>query len=198
MAEEPEKPQDFTEHTLKSEIVHDAGFMQLLHDQVRLPDGSTGTRYVVRHAGAVAVVALTSDEQIVLVRQYRYPIASHSLEIPAGKLETGEEPLACAKRELLEETGCLASSWFSFLDTHTSVGYSSERITMFVAIDAHKVQEVSPDPGEFVEPVSMRLEAAWELMKRGEITENRTLLALMWLRQRMRDPDFIKLREENG
>lgn len=195
MGREPAGAADFTEHTEASEIVCDAGFLRLLRAKVRLPDGASATRYVVRHCGAVAIIALTADKKIVLVRQYRYPLGRHSIEIPAGKLDPGEDPLACAKRELREETGYEASRWHAFVDTHTAVGYSDERIRMFVATQARKVGQASPDPSEFVEPLALDLAAAWELMVRGEITENRTLLALMWLRLREREPAALKLAE---
>lgn len=178
---------DFTERRLRGEVIHDGGFIRLEKDEVALPDGAAASRYVVRHCGAVAVAALTPAAGIVLVRQYRYPVGRHMLELPAGKLEAGEEPLACAQRELLEETGYGAARWEWICDSHSSVGFTDEKLAIFVARGAERRQEPAPDACEFVQPVVLGFDEALAKVSGGEITECKTQLVLMWLaRERAR------------
>ncbi|MBF2735290.1 MAG: NUDIX hydrolase [Betaproteobacteria bacterium AqS2] len=177
---DPDAP-DFTERRLRGEVIHDGGFIRLEKDAVALPDGAEASRYVVRHCGAVAIAALTPAGGIVLVRQYRYPVGRHMLEIPAGKLEAGEEPLACAQRELLEETGYGAASWEWICDSHSSVGFTDEKLGIFVARDAERRQEPAPDASEFVQPIELAFDEAVAKVASGEITESKTQLILMWL-----------------
>ena len=172
---------DLTETKISSEVIHDAGFIKLVKDQVELPDGNQAERYVVEHCGAVAIIPITKEGEIILVRQYRYSIKQESIEIPAGKLDENEDHLVCAKRELLEETGYASDNWNYLLTTHTSIGFSNEKLKMFVAKDVKQVAEVNTDPGEFVEPIKLTLAQAIEKINNGEITENRTQLALIWL-----------------
>lgn len=149
-------------------------------DVVRLPDGGTATREVVRHPGAVAVLPLLSADVALLEWQYRYAPGRHFWEFPAGKLEAGEDPLAAAKRELLEETGYAAGRWEFAADVDVCVGYGDERMRMFLAQDL----EYRGHPGEddeFVRTVAVPLERAAGMMRDGEITDAKTLIGVMWL-----------------
>ena len=109
--------------------------LKVNEDRVRLPDGKTGLRESVHHPGAVVIIALLDDETVIMERQYRYPLRRHLYELPAGKIEAGEEPLVTAQRELLEECGYTAKSWRHLTTLHPCVGYSDERIELFLARD---------------------------------------------------------------
>src|SRR5687767_8740921 len=127
------------ERQVGSTLLH-KGFIELRRDDVQLPDGSQATREYVRHSGAVAVIALLDndahtrpDPGLVLVRQYRYPVAKVLLELPAGKLDIGEAQLACAMRELQEETGYTAAEWAYGGEIHNAAAYSTESIWLWFA-----------------------------------------------------------------
>jgi ADP-ribose pyrophosphatase len=155
------------------------GFLELRRDEVRLPDGQTATREFLRHPGAVAVVPLLDDGRMVLVRQFRYPVGRTLLEFPAGKLDAGEDALACAQRELREETGYTAREWAFACEIHNAAAYSSESIWLYFA----RGLEPGPqnlDEGEFVEVVAVAPEELDALAARGELPDVKTLIGLQW------------------
>jgi ADP-ribose pyrophosphatase len=156
------------------------GFLEVHKDDVSLPDGSHATREYIRHGGAVAVVPLLDDGRLVLVRQYRYPTGKVLLEIPAGKLDTGESQLACAQRELREETGYVAREWAFGGEIHNAAAYSSESIWIWLARGLVP-GPARPDVGEFVETVTMSLDELAAVHDRGELPDVKTQLALHWL-----------------
>lgn len=174
---------DLTETCVVSDLLHDGGFVRFERDTVTGPGPEEMTRYVMRHCGAVAVIPLFSNGDILLVHQYRYPIKSHTLETPAGRLDIAkEEPLACAQRELAEETSYRSDRWEHLFNSHSSVGFTDELLRIFVAYD------IEPDPNapenppdESTHPVRLSLEQLQERFTAGEITEGRTQLAMMWL-----------------
>ncbi|MBI2295790.1 MAG: NUDIX hydrolase, partial [Betaproteobacteria bacterium] len=106
-----DKTPDFTERTFSSKTVYRGNLLHVLEDEVRLPDGRHARREYIRHPGAVMMLPFLDRDTVVLVRQYRYPLGRHFLEVPAGKIDEGEEPLATAQRELKEECGYSAASW---------------------------------------------------------------------------------------
>lgn len=154
-------------------------------DTVRFPDGSVGELEMIRHPGASAVVPFLTDPftdspQILLIRQYRYAAERTLFEIPAGRLDAGEQPEACARRELLEETGCSAGS-VEFMHTmYTTPGFTDEKIHLFMAWNLVR-GESHHEPDEFIEPVAMSLESALERIKNGEIVDGKTSVALMFV-----------------
>ena len=158
------------------------GFLEVRRDNVLLPDGTAATREFVQHPGAVAVIPVLDDGRVVLVRQYRYPLAKILLEWPAGKLEPGEDQLVCAQRELQEETGFVAREWAFAGEIHNAAAYSSESIWLWFARGLH-AGPARPDAGEFVETVSMSLIELEALEARGELPDVKTLIGLRWLQQ---------------
>jgi ADP-ribose pyrophosphatase len=155
--------------------------MDVRRDEVRLPDGSTANREYIVHPGAVMVVPLLDDGRLVIERQYRYPMGRVMLEFPAGKLDAGEAPLACARRELLEETGYSAREWARAGLLNNAIAYSTEAIEVWfarglVAGAAHL------DAGEFLEVGRASLAELEDLARSGLLTDAKTLVGLLWLR----------------
>jgi ADP-ribose pyrophosphatase len=164
------------EQLLERREVFCGKILRLVVDRVRLPDGSTSLRELVLHPGAVAVLPILSDEEVLLVNQYRHPVSSFLWEIPAGKLKPGENPLDCAKRELLEETGYEAASWEEIISFYTSPGFTDERITLFLARDLTRIAE--PRPEEIASCRAVALTEIERWIESGEIRDAKTILAL--------------------
>ena len=158
------------------------GFLELHRDNVRLPDGSTATREYIRHPGAVAVVPLLDDGRLVLVRQYRYPVAKVLLEFPAGKRDAGESQISCAMRELKEETGFSAAEWAYGGEIHNAAAYSTESIWIWFARGLI-AGEKNPDAEEFVETVLMTPEQLEALALVGDLPDVKTQIGLAWLQR---------------
>jgi ADP-ribose pyrophosphatase len=174
-----DKTADFTEHTIDSKTVYRGRLLVVLEDAVRMPDGKTARREYVRHPGAVLMIPMPDPETVILVRQFRYPLGRHFYELPAGKLDAGEEPLAAARRELREECGCEAADWRHLTTLHPCIGYSDERIELFLARGLDHMGG-APEEGEFVEPMTVRLALALEWVKTGRITDGKTIAGLLW------------------
>ena len=174
-----DKSPDFTEKQVSSKIVYRGRLLQVLEDEVQLPDGKPARREYVRHPGACAMVPLLGERTVVLVRQFRYPMGRHFLEIPAGKIDQGEDPLDTARRELREECGYEAGSWRHFTTIHPCIGYSDERVEMFLARDLKHVGHALDD-GEFLEVVPVALDQALEWIRDGKITDQKTVIGLLW------------------
>ena len=175
----PEFDGDFTEHTVSSEVAYDGGLLKVMRDAIRLPDGRPAWREYVVHPGAVMMLAFVDTDTILLERQYRYPQRRHFIELPAGKLEPDEAPLATAKRELVEECGFEAAHWWKIATLHPSIGYSSEAIHLYGARDLRHVG-AQLDVGEHLETFPARLADALEWVRDGIITDTKTAFGLMW------------------
>ena len=170
---------DLTEHFVSGGEVYAGGFLHVHRDKVRLPDGTTTMREYIRHPGAVGVVALLDDGQVLLVRQHRYPHRRDFLEIPAGKLEPNEPALETGKRELLEETGYVAATWKLLGVIHNAIAYSDEAIELYLARGlTHRAQAL--DHGEFLEVVPLPFAEALAMTRDGRITDVKTLVGLGW------------------
>ena len=168
------------EDCISGEDIYGGIFLNMKRDQVRLPDGQIAAREYLTHPGAVAVVALLDDGRVLLERQYRYPIAKACIEIPAGKLELGEDPLLCARRELEEETGYTARKWSFIRRIHPVISYSTEFIDIYLA------QDLTPgasklDDEEFLDVFAEPLEQLLAWVEEGEITDVKTTLSAYWL-----------------
>ena len=168
------------EQKISGAVAYAGNFLQVQKDLVRLPDGSRGEREYIRHPGAVLIVPLFPDGRVLLERQYRYPQGREFIEVPAGKRDAGEEPLATAKRELLEETGYVASDWKHIGVFHTAIAYSDEGIEMFIAKGLEK-REAKLDAGEFLEIFDVKFEEAIEMIRDSRITDAKTVAALLWV-----------------
>jgi len=147
-------PKDLAETLLAGEEVFSGRLLKVYRDRVRLPDGSESVREYIRHPGAVMMVPMLDDRNVVLVRQYRYPLRRHFIEIPAGKIDQGETPLETAQRELREECGYVAARWQHLRTIHPCIGYSDERIELYLATELTHVGHVH-DEGEFLQVVPL-------------------------------------------
>nr|WP_255763741.1 NUDIX hydrolase [Pelomonas sp. P7] len=167
---------------LEGSQVYQGHFLDVRRDRVALPDGSISHREYIRHPGAVMVVPLLDDGQLLMERQYRYPMGRVMLEFPAGKLDAGEDPLACGQRELLEETGYRAAEWAYAGVLHNAIAYSDEGIHIFFARGLVQGEQ-KLDEGEFLELVTHSARELDELAARGELTDAKTLIGLLWLQR---------------
>jgi len=149
---------------------------------VGLPDGRESVREYIRHPGAAVIAALFDDGAILLERQYRWPHQRVMVELPAGKLDPGEVPLATAQRELLEETGYVARDWQRLGQIHPSVAYTDETIELFAARGLEK-RERQLDVDEFLETFTLPLGEAIDWVRDGRITDAKSVVGLLWLAQ---------------
>ena len=124
---------DLHEHQINTSKVYEGRLLHVHRDEVRLPDGNTSVREYIKHPGAVVVLPLTNSGEIILERQHRYPLGRDFIEVPAGKIDPGEETLACARRELLEETGYTAKEWQYVTTVYPCIGYADERLVYYLA-----------------------------------------------------------------
>ncbi|WP_211745111.1 NUDIX hydrolase [Paenibacillus sp. Marseille-Q4541] len=172
----PESNPALVETTVSTEPVFEGKVVSLQVDTVTLPNGQTGTREIIRHPGAVAVLAVRGDRMLV-VDQYRQALGRTELEIPAGKLDPGEDPEEAAKRELREETGFRAGSLKPLPAFYTSPGFADEVIYLYMA-DELKEGEMELDEDEFLEVSEITLDEAYAFIKEGRISDAKTVLAV--------------------
>jgi ADP-ribose pyrophosphatase len=170
--------------TLKTRELHRGRVITVVEDTVEFPDGSTGILDVVRHPGASAVLPVLGDPgsenpAILLIRQFRHAAGEWLLEVPAGRLDVGESPEACARRELREETGCSAAEIAPLTTILTTPGFSDERIHLFVATGLTR-GESAREADEFIEPVTLSLSDALEKVRSGEIRDGKTIATLLF------------------
>lgn len=171
-----------TEKMLSSEKLFGGRVIDLYLEEVELPNGKTSTREVVKHPGAVAVIALTSDHKMVMVKQYRRPMDRILVEIPAGKLEKGEEPIVTAKRELEEETGYTTDSLSHIISFYTSPGFADELVYLYLAEDLKVMTtKAELDEDEFVEVMEVTVDEALTLIQNKEIYDAKTAYAVQYL-----------------
>jgi len=180
----PKSDDHLREHPTSSEDVYSGKFLHLKKDMVRLPDGNTTYREYLIHPGAVAIMPVLSDGRILLERQFRYPVDAAMIEIPAGKLELGEDPLLCAQRELLEETGYSAKSWEFLGRIHPVISYSTEIIDIYLAKDL-TMGDRSLDDGEFLDVFAATLDEMHEWIAEGKITDVKTIISVYHLERQL-------------
>jgi ADP-ribose pyrophosphatase len=168
------------ETTLDSQEILNGHFLQVMRDSVKLPDGSQATREYVIHPGAVMIVALLDDGRVVLERQYRYPMRAVMLEFPAGKFDPNETSLACAQRELREETGYSAREWAKAGVLHPVISYSTEFIDIWFARGLSLGQR-KLDAGEFLDVFTATPAELLGWCASGQVTDAKTLTGMLWL-----------------
>ncbi len=161
-----------TEEIFKGRVVH------LIRDTVRLPDGRTSTREVIRHPGGVGILPLMPDGTVLTVRQFRYPGGEVLTEIPAGKLEYGEDPLSCGKRELSEEVGAEAENWTFLGNVYPTPAYDTEIIRVYLATGLSFGSQ-HLDPGEFLNVVPVPLSDLYRAVMNGEIADAKTQIGVL-------------------
>lgn len=171
---------DLKETCLDTAVMYEGNFMQVRKDNVRLPDGAVRSREYIIHPGAVAVLAMLDNGNLVMERQFRYAPQREFIELPAGKIDHGEDTLLTAQRELLEETGYVASEWIHLTTAWPCIGYADERMEYFLARGlTHRGRNL--DDGEFLEVFELSLPEAIEWIRTGKINESKTIVGLFWL-----------------
>ncbi len=173
-----DKP-DLTEKQLSSSAVYDGRLLHVREDEVLLPNGNTSRREYIVHPGAVVVVPLLANGDVLMVRQFRYPLRCEFHELPAGKIDPGEDTLVCGQRELLEETGYKAGAWDFLTTIHPCIGYSDERILVYLARDLTEHGH-RRDEDEFLENVRLPLDTALAWVREGRISDVKTMVGLFW------------------
>lgn len=168
------------ERTTAREHLLRGNFLQVVRDTVALPDGGSATREFILHPGAVMVIALLDDGRVVMERQYRHPVGRVMVEFPAGKLNPGEDRLACARRELQEETGYLAQEWAHAGLLHPCIGYSDEFIEIWFARGL-RAGGRQLDAGEFLDVIAVTPPQLQAWCRDGVVTDAKTLTGALWL-----------------
>ncbi len=169
---------DYTEKKLRRVCAHRGPVVELTEDIVELPNGAVSVREVVHHPGGVCVAAVDEAGCVTLVRQYRYPFGQRLLELPAGKLEPGEEPFDAVKRELSEETGLEADNWTDLGFLYVSPGISTEKIYIYLATGLHQ-GKAHPDPNEFLDVEKMPLRELADKALAGQIRDAKTVVGAL-------------------
>ena len=176
--------QHLIETCISSELVLEGGMMRVKRDQVRLPSGNQSQREFILHPGAVLIVPLLDNGNLLLERQFRYPLDRVFVELPAGKIDAGEDILLTGQRELLEETGYVAQEWVYLGLQHPCIGYSDEVIYMFIA-KGLKAGEAHCDEDEALELFEASLDDCLQMIATQQITDAKTILALMYLEKHL-------------
>ncbi|TDA69999.1 MAG: NUDIX hydrolase [Clostridia bacterium] len=174
---------DLEETTISSSRIYDGRVINLRVDRVALPDGRETSREVVEHRGAVVVVAMDQAGHVAMVRQYRYPLGQVTLELPAGTLEPGEDPLTSAQRELREETGLAATAWEALMACYSSPGFCTEKMHFFLARVSGQTAQAT-DADENIEVVRLPLAEAVRRVEAGEINDAKTALGILAVARR--------------
>lgn len=176
--------QALAETQVSSEFVFDGQLLKVYRDTVRLPDGQLGTREFIRHPGAAAIVPLLDNGNVLLLKQYRYPLGKAFIEFPAGKIDAGELPLQTAQRELKEETGYEARQWHTLTTIHNAIGYADERLELFLA-EGLTAGTAQPDSGEVLEVFEAPLSDLLAWIAAGIVTDVKTIIAAFFVQQRL-------------
>lgn len=167
------------EKTIASKDIYQGRILNLRVDRVALPDGSESTREIIEHSGAVAIVAIDEDKNVWMVKQYRKAVEEVLMEIPAGTLEKGEEPLACAKRELAEETGLIAENWQHIVSYYSAPGFVTEKLHLYLATGLNQ-GDTNPGRDEFLYTIKMPLTDAYKAIFAGQIQDGKSIIGIQY------------------
>ena len=170
------------ESPISTKVVYKGKFLDVRRDEVLLPDGKSGTREWINHPGAAVIVPILPDGKIALIRQFRYAARSEFIELPAGKLDKGEDPETCALRELEEEIGYRANKITFLAHIHPAIGFANELMSIFLAEDLEKTKD-NRDKDEFLELIPTKLEVAVDLVWENKITDVKSIVGLLWLQK---------------
>ncbi|MBA5637799.1 NUDIX hydrolase [Duganella sp. LX20W] len=162
------------------EMAYEGKFLKVQKDKVALPDGQHTSREYIRHPGAVVILPLLDDGTVLMERQFRYPLNQVFIEFPAGKIDPDEDPLACAKRELEEETGYTATDWQFVSVIHNAIAYSDEHLDLYLARGL-KAGTAKLDDGEFLETFTATIDELLDWVRSGKITDVKTVIGVFWL-----------------
>ena len=163
-----------------SEKIFSGRLIDLYFDHIELPNGKSSTREWIKHPGAVCIVPILPNGNLCLIRQYRYGPRAEFIEIPAGKLDVGEDPLVCAKRELEEEIGYIAGKLTFLTNIHPAIGFSNEKMWVYLAEDLI-LSKQNLDQDEFLELYPLPVKKAIDLIYEGKITDVKTVIGILWL-----------------
>lgn len=172
------------ETKIDGETLYNGKILRLERDKVLLENGNNAYREVVRHNGGACIVPVTKDNEILFVKQYRYPFSKVIMELPAGKLEIKEQPELCAKRELREETGAIGEVEY-LTEIYPTPGYSSEIIYIYAAFNV-EIGSLSLDEDEFIDVVKVDINSAFEMVKNGEIKDAKTIVGILLVADRIK------------
>ena len=170
---------ELKESRISSSQVYEGSFLDVRKDIVELPDGNRSTREWIKHPGAACIIPVMSDGKLALIKQYRYPVQSIMIELPAGKRDTEESPEACAIRELEEEIGYSAGKLTFVTKIHPAIGFANEQMWIFLAEQLIQSQK-NTDHDEFVELMPTSINQAVELVWNGAITDVKTIIGILW------------------
>ncbi|MDG5767005.1 NUDIX hydrolase [Balneolales bacterium ANBcel1] len=173
-----ESPRSLEEKRISSEKIFSGTLLHVYRDQARLPDGGSSVREWIDHPGASAVLPVFETGEVQLVRQFRYPLQEHFLEVPAGKIDPGEDPMVTAKRELKEEAGVRGNRWLSLGPFHPCIGYTNEVIHLYLAWELETFEN-HVDEDEFLEPVRLPFKEAVSMALNGELTDGKTVTNIL-------------------
>ena len=173
---------DLKESTISTTVVYKGDFLDVRRDEVLLPNGETGAREWINHPGAVVIIPILPDGEIALIKQFRYAAGSEFIELPAGKLDSDEDPEECALRELEEEIGYKANKIKFLANIHPAIGFTNEIMGVFLAENLKKTEH-NRDKDEFLEIVPTTLTEALNLVWENKITDVKSIIGLLWLQK---------------
>ena len=178
---------DLKESKLSSEAIFQGRLLDVRKDEVELPNGKTSTREWINHPGAVCCVPILPDGKIALIQQYRYPVQEEMIELPAGKLDRGEEPEKCAVRELEEEIGYYPGKLTFLTHIHPAIGFANEKMWLYLAEDLEKTDS-KLDEDEFLELIPTDLSEAVQMVWDRKISDVKTIIGLLWVQRLLSGP----------
>tara|TARA_Y100001968_G_C19301794_1_gene689471 strand:- start:516 stop:1058 length:543 start_codon:yes stop_codon:yes gene_type:complete len=177
---------DLKESMITTEVVYKGDFLDVRRDEVLLPNGKTGIREWINHPGAVVIIPVLPNGEIALIKQFRYAAGSEFIELPAGKLDKGEDPKICAYRELEEEIGYKAGKMKFIANIHPALGFANEIMSIYLAENLEKTKQ-NRDKDEFIELVPTNMDKALNLVWENKITDVKSIIGLLWLKRTKSD-----------